>query len=289
MGSSDFERRTSNIERPTSNDNPLTPTLIAVAPNGARRTKKDHPELPLTHAELARTAVACAEAGAGMVHLHVRDSRGKHTLAPEYYRPAIREVEAAVGDKMLIQVTSEAAGVFKAVEQIDLMKQLAPHCLSCGLREFVKDREGFERAAKFFSQLHQAGTLVQYILYCPEDVEWYEQLCEEGVLPGKKHFLLFVLGRYGEGGRLFYNLHDYLEPLKRNSRWMACAFGQNEHSVMKQAVELGGHARVGFENNLLLPDGSLAKNNADLVALTVEMAYLAGRSPGDKIFAESLF
>ncbi len=289
MGGSDVERRTSNIGRSTSNENSLASILIAVAPNGARKTQKDHPQLPLTPSELARTAAACAEEGAGMVHLHVRDSKGKHTLSPEYYQPAIREIEAAVGDKMLIQVTSEAAGVFKTVEQIDLMKQLAPHCLSCGLREFVKDREWFERAEKFFSQLHQAGTLAQYILYSPQDVEWYEQLCEQGVLPGKNHFLLFVLGRYGEEGRPFYNLHDYLEPLKRNSRWMVCAFGGNEHSVMKQAVELGGHARVGFENNLRLPDGSLAKDNADLVALTVEMAHLAERSPGDKIFAESLF
>lgn len=289
MGSSNFERRTSNIERSTSNENSLAPILIAVAPNGARKTKKDHPQLPLTPSELARTAVACAEKGAGMMHLHVRDSKGKHTLSPEYYQPAIREVEAAVGNKMLIQVTSEAAGVFETFEQIDLMKQLAPHCLSCGLREFVKDQEGFERADKFFSQLHQAGTLVQYILYCPEDVEWYELLCEEGILPGKKHFLLFVLGSYGEKDRVFYNLHDYLEPLKRSSRWMACAFGRSEHSVMKQAAELGGHVRVGFENNLLLPDGSLAKDNAELVALTVEMAGLKGRPSGDKLFAESLF
>ena len=282
MGGSDFER-------PTSNENPLAPILIAVAPNGARKTRKDHPQLPLTPSELARTAVACGKEGAGMVHLHVRDSRGKHTLAPEYYRPAIREVEAAVGDKMLIQVTSEAAGVFKTTEQIDLVKQLAPNCLSCGLREFVKDWKDLEEAGKFFSQLHQAGTLVQYILYSPQDVEWYEQLCEQGLLPGKNHFLLFVLGRYGEEGRVFYNLHDYVAPLKRNSRWMACAFGRNEYSVMKQAAELGGHARVGFENNLLLPDGSLAENNAELVALTVKMAHLAERSPGDKIFAESLF
>ncbi|OEU50230.1 MAG: hypothetical protein BA866_02410 [Desulfobulbaceae bacterium S5133MH15] len=283
------EHRTSNVQRSTSNVNSAVPILIAVAPNGARRTKKDHPELPLTPYELARTAVACAEAGAGMIHLHARDSMGKHTLDSDYYLPAIREVEVAVGDKMLIQVTSEAAGVFKTTEQIDLVKQLAPHCLSCGLREFVKGREGFERAEKFFFQLYQAGTLVQYILYSPEDVEWYEQLCEEGVLPGKNHFLLFVLGRYGEEDRPFYNLHDYLEPLKRNSRWMVCAFGKNEHSVMKQAAELGGHARVGFENNLWLPDGSLAKDNADLVALTVKMARFTGRLPGDKAFAESLF
>lgn len=266
-----------------------TPVLIAVAPNGARKTKKDHPELPISPSELAGTAVACAEAGAGMIHLHVRDSKGKHTLEPEYYLPAIREVEAAVGDKMLIQVTSEAAGIYKTPKQIGLMERLAPHCISCGLREFVKDEECFAKAEKFFFNLHRAGTLIQYILYSPEDVKWYERLCEQGVLPGKTHFLLFVLGSYGGKDSVTHDLYDYVGPLQRESIWMACAFGENEHSVIKDAVALGGHVRVGFENNLQLPDGSLAQDNAEMVKITTKTSCLAGRPPGDKTFAESLF
>ncbi len=266
-----------------------SPILIAVAPNGARKTRKDHRQLPISPAELAYTAVACAEEGAGMIHLHVRDSKGRHTLEPEYYLPAIREVEAAVGDKMLIQVTSEAAGIYKTSRQIDLVEQLAPHCLSCGLHEFVKNGEGFAKAEKFFSQLYRAGTLIQYILYSPEEVRGYEQLCEQGVIPGQSHFLLFVLGRYGGKDEVSHDLYDYVEPLRRESRWMASAFGQNEHIVMKQAAEIGGHARVGFENNLLLPDGCLAQDNAELVKITMKTCCSAGRPPGDKKFAESLF
>ena len=283
------EHRTSNIERPISNESPLTPVLICIAPNGARKTKKDHPQLPVTPLELARTAVACAEEGAGMIHLHVRDNKSRHTLAPEYYLPSIKEVEAAVGDKMLLQVTSEAAGMYTTSSQIDLMEQLAPHCLSCGLREFVKGKEGFARAEKFFSQLHRAGTLIQYILYSPEDVKWYEQLCAQGVIPGKSHFLLFVLGHYGDDARGSHDLLNYLKPLRRKSRWMACAFGRNEQSVMRDAVALGGHVRVGFENNLQLPDGSLAQDNAEMVKITMKTCCSADRPPGDKKFAESLF
>jgi len=263
--------------------------LIAVAPNGARKTKKDHFELPLTPVELAIAASACAEAGAAMVHLHVRDSAGEHTLDPERYLPVIREVEAAVGDDMLIQVTSEAAGIYTADKQIDLMEQLAPHCLSCGLREFVKDHQWFTRAGMFFSRLYRAGTLIQYILYSPEDVEWYERLCREGVLPEETHFLLFVLGRHGDGSGESYDIADYIRLLRRKSRWMACAFGRNEYSVVKQAAKLGGHARVGFENNLLLPDGSPASDNAELVKITTKSARWAGRLVGDKKFAEAQF
>jgi len=265
------------------------PMLIAVAPNGARRTKKDHPQLPLTPFELARTASACAESGAGMIHIHVRDARGKHTLDPDCYLPAISKVEAAAGDKMLVQITSEAVNIYSTSRQIDMMEELAPHCLSCGLREFVKDREGFERAEKFFSQMYRAGLLIQYILYSPDDVEWYELLCDQGIIPGKTHFLLFVIGSYSVDYDPVHGLSDYVKALRRDSRWMVCAFGRNEYSVMKQAAELGGHARVGFENNMLLPDGSLAMSNEALVKLTVETAKSAGRLPGDKEFAESLF
>jgi uncharacterized protein (DUF849 family) len=265
------------------------PMLIAVAPNGARRTKKDHSELPLTPGELARSASACAQAGAAMVHLHVRNSKGEHTLDPARYLPAVREVEAAVGDTMLIQVTSESAGIYEAGRQADLMEQLAPHCLSCGLREFVQDITWAARAEGFFSRLYRAGTLIQYILYSPEDVDWYEQLCREGVLPGETHFLLFVLGRHGDGSGGSPDLIDYIQSLRRKSRWMVCAFGTNEYNVVRQAAELGGHARVGFENNLLLPDGSLAANNEALVKIGVETAENAGRTAGDRKFAGSLF
>ena len=263
--------------------------LIAVAPNGARRTKKDHSELPITPAELARSASTCVKEGAAMMHLHVRDSAGEHTLDPGRYLTAVKAVEAAVGDTMLLQVTSEAAGIYDADNQIDLMERLAPHCLSCGLREFVKDRQWYVRAENFFTRLYRAGILIQYILYSPEDVSWYEQLCRLGVLPGESHFLLFVIGRYSDNSGEPYDLTDYVRSLERKSRWMACAFGRNEYSVMKQAAKLGGHARVGFENNLLLPDGSPAADNAELVRLTVETVRQAGRSPGDKTFAETLF
>ncbi|MEM7653568.1 MAG: 3-keto-5-aminohexanoate cleavage protein, partial [Pseudomonadota bacterium] len=65
------------------------PLIIAVAPNGARKVKSDHPAIPLTPAELAREAAACADAGASMVHLHVRDANGGHTLDADLYKAAL--------------------------------------------------------------------------------------------------------------------------------------------------------------------------------------------------------
>jgi 3-keto-5-aminohexanoate cleavage enzyme len=266
-----------------------SPILIAVAPNGARKGKHDNAALPITPLELAQTAVACAEAGAGMIHLHVRDAKGNHTLEPAAYRPAIKEIEAAVGDRMLIQVSSEAAGIYDAPRQIELMKQLAPHCISCGLREFVPDDSKLEIGADFFVELDNSGTLIQYILYSPEDVRWYEKLCRLGVIPGSKHLLLFVLGRCETMQSHPNQLDDYVMALKRKSNWMVCAFGEQENLVMRRAAECGGHARIGFENNLQLPSGAPAPDNAALVKITVQSARLAGRMCGGKDFAEALF
>lgn len=263
--------------------------LIAVAPNGARKTRFDHPELPLTPLELAKTAVTCLEEGAGMMHFHVRDSHGKHTLNHAIYRQTLRELEAAVGSDLLLQVSSEAAGIFQANEQIEQMKLLAPHCLSCGLMELVKEQKDYDSGHAFFSEMHRTGAMVQYILYSPAEVEWYEKLCSEGVIPGKNHLLLFVLGKGGQAtGEEDSHLQTYVSTLKQNNPWMACGFGLVEHKIMAQVAKLGGHARVGFENNHQLPDGSLAPDNASLVKLTSKLAFSVGRVPGNKLFAESL-
>ena len=73
------------------------PLILTVAPNGASKTKADHPALPMTSEEIAACAAACAEAGAAMIHLHVRDRQGGHTLDVGTYRAAIKAVRQAVG------------------------------------------------------------------------------------------------------------------------------------------------------------------------------------------------
>ncbi len=266
--------------------------LIAVAPNGARKMVQDHPQLPLTPLELAHTAAACADAGSGMIHLHVRDNKGYHTLEPSFYAPVLKELESAVGEQMLIQVTSESAGHYGREKQINLMRRLAPHCLSCGLREFIADDSQIDSGAKFYAELDREGVLVQHILYSTEDLLWYEKLCQEGILPAENHMLLFVFGRYNtNGGRgdQVHTLEDYRGLLRQKKSWMVCGFGAMEKRVAGEAVQCGGHVRVGFENNLYLPSGKLAKDNASLVEHTAREARLAGRTCGDRGFAESLF
>ena len=267
--------------------------LVAVAPNGARRGRKDHPQLPITATEIAKTAVSCAEAGAGMMHLHVRDEGGGHSLDPHLYRTALKEIKAAVGDSMLLQVSSEAAGIFQRQHQIECMKRLAPHCLSCGLSEFMPSEQKYEEGSAFFRELHGAGALIQYILYSPEEARLFTQLCREGFLPGSHHFLLFVFGRYGRKKQLQpASVAPYLTPLESGAfsyTWMVCGFDAQEHQVVEEALNYGGHVRIGFENNLLGRDGSPYHSNSDRVKEVCGLVKGLGLEVGGRSFAESLY
>ena len=103
---------------------------VAVAPNGGRRTKADHPKLPMTARELAATASACADAGAAMIHVHVRDGQGRHFLDAGAYRRATAAIREAVGDRLVVQITSESLGIHSPAEQIDVIRQTKPQAVS---------------------------------------------------------------------------------------------------------------------------------------------------------------
>ena len=263
--------------------------LIAVAPNGARRSRRDHAALPLTPDEIAETALSCFQVGAAMIHLHVRDDEGRHSLDPRRYEQAIAAVKRRVGEKMLIQVSSEGAGQFTIGQQMAAVEALMPECVSLGLREYIEDAPAIDTGARFLEVLYRNRTLVQYILYGPDDIHWYKHLCELGIIPGETHMLLFVLGRYGKQAGHPSQLAEYLKALERPSPWMVCAFGPNESSVMEEAVRLGGHCRVGFENNLEVKPGTTATDNAELVCSTAEIVRKSGNGIADSGAARRLF
>ena len=254
------------------------PLIITSAPNGAYKQLSDHAQVPLTPERLAQTAKACLDAGASMLHLHIRDAQGRHSLDVEGYREAQRAVRAAVGDAMVLQVTSEAAKVYEAPAQIGMARALRPEALSVGLREVDQPAIGEGGLADFFGWLVREKVMTQVILYDTADLLRWQDLRQRGVVPEAPWFLLFVLGRYTAGQTSnptdvvpFVHTHSGGEP------WAVCAFGKTEHACVTAAAALGGHVRVGFENNLYLKTGALAPDNAALVAQAAEAARSLGR------------
>lgn len=256
----------------------LSPAILTVAPNGARKTKTDHPMLPITPEELADEAAACVEQGAAMIHLHVRDAADKHTLDVGRYRDAIAAIRERCGDRIVIQVTSEAVGIYRPDQQMDMVRELKPEAVSLAIREIAP--EGEEATAKaFLEEAKTEGVLPQFILYSAEDLIRFQNLSDEGVIPFDNPFLLFVLGRYAANQQSHpAELMPFLDVMEAGRHWAVCAFGPLENATAACALSLGGHVRVGFENNILLKNGTAAPRNADLVAQARTVAEAIGRT-----------
>ena len=255
------------------------PLLITVAPNGAYKQRPDHSALPITTAELGQTAKLCLDAGAAMIHMHIRDAQGRHSLDVQGYRDAQQAVKAAVGDEMIIQVTSEAARVYKAPEQIAMVTALQPEAVSVGLREVDQPEIGDAGLAQFFGWLAKERVMTQVIVYDVADLQRWQALRAQGVIPDAPWSLLFVLGRYSVGQTSEpKDLLPFVMAHTGNEPWSMCAFGAGEHACATTAAALGGHVRVGFENNLLLNNGQVAPDNAALVRQVADSARVLGRS-----------
>jgi len=267
-----------------------TPLIVAVAPTGAYRSKADHPALPETAAEIAATAAACREQGAAMIHLHVRDREGRHTVDADAYRRATDAIRGAVGDDLIIQVTSESGGRFGPDAQMAMVRELRPEAVSLAVRELVPDATREAAAAAFLAWLERERILPQFILYTVEDVARYRDLRARGVVPGGGFFTLFVLGRYGVAEHSSpRDLMPFVAAWSDDpAPWAACAFGRRECACAMTAAALGGHVRVGFENNLLLSDGRPAPDNAALVAQARIGAEVIGRVLADGATARNI-
>ena len=255
--------------------------MIMAAPNGARRGYADHPAIPLTPAEMATCAARLVEARVSVLHLHVRDRDGRHSISPALYREAIDAVRKAVGDRLVIQVTSEAVGQYSPAEQMAMVRELKPEAVSLSLAELCPDEAAEAEAHRFFASLRGIGTWPQYILYSVEDLRRFDRLRRDGFFGEDRPFSLLVLGRYSaslEGDPA--ELRTMLQAVDLSQQpWAVCCFGRREHEAMLAAAEAGGHVRLGFENNLTMADGSIASDNTALIEQFIALSEPTGRRP----------
>ncbi|RMD50249.1 MAG: 3-keto-5-aminohexanoate cleavage protein [Alphaproteobacteria bacterium] len=245
---------------------------IMLAPNGARRTKADHPALPLTIAETVAAAAAGWRAGAGALHAHLRDAAGRHWLDAGAYRELAAELRRAVPG-MALQITTEAAGRYGPEAQRALLEaDTGADGASVALREILSDGEtaATERA---LAAAAERGMAIQWILYDAGELDRLAMLLGTGLRAPAPLQLLFVLGSYGGEPARPEHLEPFLAALGRWREaglaapdWAACAFGPAETACLVAAARAGGKARVGFENNLHMADGRLAPDNAARVA-----------------------
>jgi len=250
-------------------------TIIMVAPNGARKTRRDHRNLPVSIEDTVNEASDCFDAGASVLHAHVRGSEEEHVLDVGRYRELLGEMAHRVPD-MLVQITSEAVGRYSPAEQAAYIQAVKPTMTSMALREITVDYQRLDFARTFFEWCVEAEVHLQHIVFSAEELDRFVEFRNQGVIPSTQRCVLFVLGRYTANFQSDPDdLNPFLERDLSDLDWFTCAFGSNEQACVMKAIEQGGHARVGFENNLQLADGEIARSSAALVA-SLSGAILAG-------------
>ncbi|PTW60003.1 uncharacterized protein (DUF849 family) [Breoghania corrubedonensis] len=261
------------------------PLTLMVAPNGARRTKSDHPAIPVTIDETARVVAACAEAGASAAHLHVRDAAGRHLLDADAYIALIDAVSREAPADFICQVTTEAVGRYAPAEQMAVVRAVRPAAVSVAVKELAPGEPDEAQAADFYAWCRRESVAVQHIVYDAGELDRLLDLSRRGIIPGDRLSVLFVLGRYSSGQQSdAHMLRPFLQGLDGAADcpaidWMLCAFGSGETACAAAAMAFGGHARVGFENSLWGPDGEIVRDNVATIARARRLATDLGRSP----------
>ncbi len=256
---------------------------LMVAPNGARRGKKDHPALPIELDEVVETAVTCHRAGADGIHVHVRDQDGQHSLDVGLYREAVSAIEAAVPG-FFVQVTSEAAGRFGPEAQMQMIRSFRPKSVSLAVSELLRPPNDTATAREFYAWAQGEGVGIHHIAYTPKELNFVLQCMDDGMIPGTSHQLQLVLGSYAAtepSNPSDLDAYQVLLDARKDDlslEWMICAFGAAETECLVETARRGGKLRVGFENSLWNTDGSLARDNAERVAEVVAALAASGQT-----------
>ena len=258
----------------------LDPFIIMSAPNGARRQKVDHPNIPITPDEMALCAEQIIDNGASILHLHVRDNEGAHSLDVERYRASIKAIKNAVGENIIIQTTTESVGIYSRKQQMHMVKSLRPEAVSIALRELCpSDREMLD-FSKFIDWLKLEKIFPQFILYDNNDFQRFECYRKTGLFQNDNPFVLFVFGNYQGNKDAEKSKVKTLWDAAQSSKvpWAACGFSENERECVTRAASLNAHIRVGFENNIWDEKGLILENNAQMIAFSAKEAHKINRS-----------
>ena len=236
---------------------------LMVAPNGARKMKKDHAAVPITINEIVKTGEACFKAGAEAIHFHTRNNKGEHILDSGLCKETLSELQKKV-PKMHLQITTEAIGKYSPEEMRKLAYDVLPPGISIGIREMIPSRLPKSEDIKIYQKLTEAGTKIQHICYEPEDIDLLSNLLTQCKISRDGVWCMFVIGHYTGKISNPKKISLFTQRLRENefnADWAVCAFAKEEISCLKTAIKLGGKIRVGFENSFLMPDGSIAPNN----------------------------
>ncbi len=256
----------------------MNKTIITVAPTGAWPTKENNPNIPLSPKEIAEDVFECYKAGASIAHLHMRNDEDKGTMCKEKFE----ETVSLIKEKCDIVLNLTTSGDLNATDETRQahLKSIRPEMASydCGSMNWMYNSL-FINHPKFLEEL---GLTMQEYGVKPE-IEIFDAgmvynslyYLKKGILRSPLHYQ-FVLGAAGGTAATVENLVYLKSLIPEGSTWSALGIGRGHVPIMLATIALGGHVRVGMEDNVLFAPKMLAESNAQFVTRAANIIKEAG-------------
>lgn len=252
--------------------------MITVATTGAFQGKEANPNLPMTPEEIAKAAYDAWNEGASIIHIHARDKQGKPTSEPEILSEIDRRIREQKCDIVIQHSTASdyipRLGADKRIKAIEMNPEMAsldvtmPRMITFGGKEsiFITTLPEIEYGAKV---MLERGVKPELEVFNPVLMEDVYILIEKNLL-AKPYWISFVMGmRRINRAYMPYSsrlLMQLIDTLPGDSLFTVMGVGTDELPATTQSILLGGHLRVGFEDNVYYRKGEFAQSNAQLVA-----------------------
>jgi 3-keto-5-aminohexanoate cleavage enzyme len=245
--------------------------IITAALVGAEVTKEDTPHLPVTPEEIGEAAAEACRAGASIAHIHVRDKEGRPSQDRDLYEAAINEIRRRCN--IIIQVSTGGAVGMTAAERLQPltlrpeMATLTTGTVNFGADVFYNPSSDIET---FAQRMKEYGVRPEFEIFDVGMVNNAMQLVKKGLVSGHLHFD-FVMGVPGGIPASAQNLLHLIAQLPPEATWTVAGIGRHQLTMAALGVALGGHVRVGLEDNIYYRKGELA-TNTQLVKRVVRIA-----------------
>jgi 3-keto-5-aminohexanoate cleavage enzyme len=253
------------------------PLVITAAICGAEVTREQTPYLPITPEELAEESRASREAGATMVHLHVRDEAGNPTQSGDIFIDAVTRIRDRTD--IIVQASTGGAVGMTPDERLDSLRcQPEMATLTCGTVNFGDEvfQNEWPMIQVFAERMASLGVRPEFEIFDAGHMATAARLVRGGLVAGHLHYD-FVLGVPGALPASVPNLAWLVGQLPAGATWCVAAMGRHQLPMGVAAILMGGNVRVGFEDNIFYRKGELATSNAQLVARIVRLAEELGR------------
>ena len=257
-----------------------TPLIITVALTGSRIGKHQTPRIPVTPDEIARSGIEAWRAGASVVHVHVRDaSTGLGTQDVTVFREVVDRLRAET-DAILCLTTSGIPGRNLSIEERLAPLALRPEMVSFDAGSInneagdILNQTDFLDAATAAAREH--GVKLELECFDTGMIVTALRYHEQGLIPGPLHFQFLFGSKFGMPATT-RALANAVDMIPGDATWSVIGIGRAQLQMTMMAMPIGGHVRVGLEDNIYYCRGELATGNAQLVERVARLAAELGR------------